>query len=130
MTIIGIQFNILCPIFANPHTYPKIRCHLWMSPYKLLLFFTLSSGIPYSVCPFFLIFRNTEILANFSSTFSFSNQYFYFQIYLYYLKSNCHSPVRCVCQKQRTVGVPSVLLSDPSGASQLSYKVIMNVHIT
>ena len=32
MTIIGIQFNILCPIFANPHTYPKIRRHLWMSP--------------------------------------------------------------------------------------------------
>ena len=30
MTIIGLQFNILCPIFAIG--IPKVRSHLWMSP--------------------------------------------------------------------------------------------------
>ena len=89
---------------------PLMNCFYFL-PY-LLAFLTQS-------VLFFLIFRNTEIVANFSSTFSFRNLNFYFLIYLY-LKSNCHSPVRCLSQKQRTVGVPSVLPSDPSGASQLS----------
>ena len=106
---------------------------MWI--YELQLFFTLSSGIPYSVCHFFLIliFGNTEILENVSSIFFFfkyQDFFLLFPLIYLYLKSNCHSPVRCVRQKQRTVGVPSVLPSDPSGASQLSYKVIMNVHIT
>ena len=30
--ITGIHFSILCPIFANLPTYPKIGRHMWTAP--------------------------------------------------------------------------------------------------
>ena len=38
--IIDIHFSILCPIFANLPTYPKIGRHMWTAPYVSEMLFS------------------------------------------------------------------------------------------
>ena len=43
--IISIQFSLLCPIFANLPTYPKIGRHMWTAPYLVPLLYYISVWI-------------------------------------------------------------------------------------
>ena len=43
--IISIQFSLLCPIFANPPTYPKIGRRMWTAPYLVPLLYYISAWI-------------------------------------------------------------------------------------